>query len=133
MEKYCILRYYKLPRKIGTVMHHRIMEILPYSLLIHWVSSWWLYGSPGILDNCCYSSDQDALSTGSFETRLKSRYAIPFLALAGFITLFLLFKNTFMQWHQDLKVVFNGSEVEPLGMARNFRLDKEVMQQTGMI
>lgn len=133
MEKYCILRHYKLPNKIDTVMHCRIIEILPYSLLIHWISSWWMYGSPGILDNCWYNSDQAAFSRDSFETRLKSRYGLPFLFFASCISLFLLFKNTIMRWHQDIQELLKGTEVESLGIARNFNLDKEIMQQTGML
>lgn len=51
MEKYMFLRHYRVNGRIGEEMHRKVMGTLPALLVIHWVTSWWFYGSPGILDN----------------------------------------------------------------------------------
>jgi len=79
MEKYMFLRHYRIENKAFTGIHQRVMGVLPFCLLVHWISSWWFYGSPGILGNCCYSSERSALSIKSLEVRMNSRYGVPCL------------------------------------------------------
>lgn len=133
MEKFMILRHYKIPSRVDTNMHNMVMDILPYWLLIHWIYSWWFYGSPGILDNWWYDANRSATSLKSFKVRITSRYGLPFFVFAAIIFLVLLFKNTLLKWHNDIKTYLHGAAVEPLGIARNFHHDKANMEETGII
>lgn len=133
MEKYMILRHYKIPSRVGTYMHYKVIETLPYWLFIHFMYSWWFYGSPGILENWWFDSSRSAFSEEAFKTRVKSRYGFPFLILSVILGVLLLTKSTCFKWYNDIREYLKGTEIEPLGIASNFNEEKHQMEKTGLI
>ena len=128
-----ILRHYKIPLRISTSIHENVMKTLPYWLLMHLFHSWWFYGSPGILNNWWFDPNKPQYDTSVVKTRVGSRYGLPFLVLAWILFCVLLFKNTFIRLQDCIKMYLKGTKVEPLGIARHFQQDKELMEKTGII
>ena len=128
-----ILRHYKIPLRISTTIHKKVMKSLPYWLLMHLFHSWWFYGSPGILGNWCFNENNSLYDSSALRTRLSSRYGLPFLVLAWILLITLIFKNTFLRLQETIRNYLRGTQVEPLGIARHFQQDKELMEKTGII
>ena len=133
IEKYMILRHYKIPLRISTSIHQQVIGIIPYSLPVHFLFSWWFFGSPGILGNWWYDPNRSGFSISSILTRIQSRYAIVFLFLGSIFGLALFLKNTLFRLKEWWTHLFQGAKIEPLGIARSFNQDKLIIQKTGLV
>ena len=64
---------------------------------------------------------------------MSSRYGIPCLCFAAILAVILVCKNTCIHLHETIKQMLEGSKVEPLGIAKRFSQEKELMDKTGLI